>query len=190
MGLVQAGLISDLNALSASTIGEYDYECRLQAYGRLSAQCFGKLTYEQAVLVISQGLYDIRSDDISIRHSGSNCLSNFVQFLASICDEIHQSGYCDEIHQSGLGGEMKDGGSAISEKGSVSGCWNQESVRVAVQKLLLPNVRRSMGLDSLTVRRVRKFPILCSRFLLGLCALKGKALQGFILEGTCNVAIL
>lgn len=166
MGYVQAGIISGLNAISASTIGEYDYERRLQAYGGLSVECFQKLTYEQAVLIILQAFYDIRSDDISIRHSASNCLVNFVRFLASIC-KINQSD------------EMMDGGPYISEKNGLSTCWEQESARVAVQKVLLPNVRKSMGLDSLTVRRVRENSFQCPSLLLS----RGKAVYWLILEG-------
>ncbi|KAI5069079.1 hypothetical protein GOP47_0015380 [Adiantum capillus-veneris] len=139
-----AGLIADLNSLSPSTVGEYDYECRIGAYGRLTADSFGNLTYEQALIVISQGLYDVKSDDISIRHSASNCLTNFIHFLASRyqSSKIGEGTYANE-----------DAVATDMEECSLSACWDLEAVRVAVQKFLLPNIRKTMTSDSLTVRR-------------------------------------
>ncbi|MCO5560984.1 hypothetical protein L7F22_014604 [Adiantum nelumboides] len=139
-----AGLISDLNSLSLSSVGEYDYERRLEAYGRLTADSFGNMSYEQALLIISQGLYDVKSDDISIRHSASNCLTTFIHFLAARYQSII----------TGEGNYANRDSSAIdTAEGSLSPCWDLEAVKLAIQKLLLPKIIKALGLDSLVVRR-------------------------------------
>ncbi|MCO5578548.1 hypothetical protein L7F22_032391 [Adiantum nelumboides] len=139
-----AGLISDLNSLSLSSVGEYDYERRLEAYGHLTADSFGNMSYEQALLIISQGLYDVKSDDIPIRHSASNCLTTFIHFLAA-------------RYQSSITGESnyanRDRSAIDTAEGSLSPCWDLEAVKLAIQKLLLPKIRKALSSDSLVVRR-------------------------------------
>ena len=136
----QAELISDLNAISVSIVGEYDYDRRLQAYGRLSAGLFWNISYNQATLLISQAMYDIKSDDISIRHSASNCLVIYINFLRSVHTE-HQN-------VSHIETKLCD----TSDDSHTS--WRLDSVQMSVQKLLLPNVRKSMSAEEMSVRRV------------------------------------
>ncbi|KAH7288543.1 hypothetical protein KP509_31G030600 [Ceratopteris richardii] len=147
-----ANLISDLNSMSSSTVGEYDYERRIEAYGRLTVVSFVEMTYEQVHLVIAQSSYDLQSDDLSIRHCASNCISLFVQFLSSKCNSNKVCGGGNDPN----GGEVdidRWGMICESTKTSLSVVWDPEAVTMAVQKLLLPNVRKAMNLASLPVRR-------------------------------------
>jgi hypothetical protein len=137
LSYIQAEIISDLNAISVSTIGEYDYDRRLQAYGRLSPELFWSINYNQATLLISQAVYDIKSDDISIRHSASNCLVTYVNFLRSVHTELQN---------------VSDKEIATHDDSHTS--WRMESVQMSVQKLLLPNIRKFMSAEEMAVRRV------------------------------------
>ena len=126
-----------------STVGEYDYERRLQAYVRLSAELFSNINYNQATLLISQAVYDIKSEDISIRHSASNCLLIYIHFLRSVYAE----------HDKDINVLDKEISSCATNDNSNTS-WGLECVQISVQKLLLPNIRKSMSAEEMAVRRV------------------------------------
>jgi len=80
----QAGLIRDLNAVSASELGELDYDTRLNTYDKVRPQLFLGLTEEHVGAILSHCVYDMSSEELILRQSASRALQSFLDFSASV----------------------------------------------------------------------------------------------------------
>lgn len=75
------------DAMSTTTMDELDYDRRLKAYEQMDASFFAQLNRATGLLVLSQAVFDMGSEDISLRHSASNCLQSFVKFASTLPED-------------------------------------------------------------------------------------------------------
>lgn len=150
-------LMDDLMAMSTHGIDEIDFARRLGAYGQLDEAVFSRMSWLEALLILSISVRDIGSEDISLRHSSSSCLKSFIRFAASLPDhvevieldgesrvqqassiassaspahEVDESMWIDSVHSGGAG-----------------------SLKSLVKSFLLPNARTAMNSDRVGARR-------------------------------------
>jgi hypothetical protein len=57
-------LLKDLNAISTTTMEEFDYDRYLQAYERMDASIFAQFNRSTGLLVLSQAVFDMGSEDM------------------------------------------------------------------------------------------------------------------------------
>lgn len=152
--------------MSTTTMGEFDYDRRLKAYERMDASLFAQLNRATGLLVLSQAVFDMGSEDMSLRHSSSNCLQSFVKFAASLPEEESlddvQGEKADELLEDAELALDAANGEVVGEPMEVSFDVSEVhvkaesgSVKSLVQRFLLPHVRNAMGAELLVVRRVR-----------------------------------
>jgi len=163
---LQAKLLANLNAMSTTTMEEFDYERRLQAYEQMETTIFAQLNRSTGLLVLSQAVFDMGSEDMSLRHSSSSCLQSFVKFASSLPEEESlddlQGEKEDELHEDvELALDAADGevvGKPVEVSFDIPEVHvkaESGSVKSLVQRFLLPHVRNAMGSELLVVRRVR-----------------------------------
>jgi hypothetical protein len=151
--------------MSTTTMEEFDYDRRLQAYERMDASLFAQFNRSTGLLVLSQAVFDTGSEDMSLGHSSSSCLQSFVKFASCLPEEESpddlQGDKADEVHEDAELALDADDGELVGEplEGSfdVSGVHTKVesgSVKSLVQRFLLPHVRNAMGSELLVVRRV------------------------------------
>lgn len=159
-----AELLVDLNAMSTTTMEEFDYDRRLQAYERMDSSFFSHFNRSTGLLVLSQAVFDMGSEDMSLRHSSSSCLQSFVKFASSLPEEksaddlqddkvdelCEDAGISHDVADGELASEPVEGSFDVSEVLTKGGTG---SVKSLVQRFLLPHVRNSMGSELLVVRR-------------------------------------
>lgn len=153
--------------MSTTTMEEFDYDRRLQAYERMDASLFAQLHRSTGLLVLSQAVFDMGSEDMSLRHSSSGCLQSFVKFASSLPEEETvddlQAEKADELHEDAeLALDAAADGEVVGEPLEVSFDVSEVhvqaesgSMKSLVQRFLLPHVRNAMGSELLVVRRVR-----------------------------------
>ncbi|CAM6096312.1 unnamed protein product [Calypogeia fissa] len=156
-----AKLIADLNSMSTTTVDEFDYTRRLNAYDNVSGSSFSGLTWAQTHLVLSHVIYDMGSEDMSLRHRASDCLQKYVQFAASLPEDVIP----EKVVEHGLEGSHPrnpDGFVVTSDDTFVEEAVKDEnskikavtkSMKSLVPNFLLPHIRNAMASDSLVVRR-------------------------------------
>lgn len=161
LDILQANQLADLNAMSTLTIEEFDYNRRLQAYERMDTLFFSHLNRPMALLILSHVVYDMGSEDMSLRHSSSSCLQSFVRFASSLpegeCLEdlrgVNQELVVEsEVAMGNALDETVKEGLDVFEEHANAEAW---SVKSLVQRFLLPHVRNGMASELLVVRRVK-----------------------------------
>jgi hypothetical protein len=89
--------------MSTTTMEEFDYDRRLQAYERMDASIFAQFNRSTGLLVLSQAVFDMGSEDMSLGHSSSSCLQSFVKFASSLLGkespDDSQGEKADEVHE-------------------------------------------------------------------------------------------
>eukprot|EP00897_Mesotaenium_endlicherianum_P002352 jgi/Mesen1/2144/ME000152S01235 len=135
-----AGLIADLNAVSADVIDEYDYGRRLDAYAKIDDVLFRQLARPEASLLLCNAVHDMGEDDMSLRHSASHMLQLFLRFAAELPDAGGQDGRdvpgaenaeVAEEEGEGEGEEEEDGGEEAEREGASVERTGDESSGVA-----------------------------------------------------------
>ncbi|KAE8688414.1 small subunit processome component 20-like protein isoform X2 [Hibiscus syriacus] len=135
--LVVAGYIRQLNATSVFELDELDYDAIGKAYEGIGIGCFSAMPVEHVLLVLSQSVYDMSSDELILRHHAYRLLLTFLEFSAQV-----------------LGQEVVDHhGTADQMMTDDEGCWTQACVQRIINKFLL----KHMGMQS-----VVEFLALCS----------------------------
>ena len=150
--------------MSTTTMEEFDYDRRLQAYELMDASLFAQLNRSTGLLILSQAVFDMGSEDMSLRHSSSSCLQSFVKFASSLPEDVSpadlQGVKADGLHEDAelaldAGGELVGEPLEISfDVSDVHIKAESGSVKLLVQRFLLPHVRNAMGSELLVVRRV------------------------------------
>lgn len=79
-----ARLLRDLNAVSASELGELDYDTRIKAYDMVQPRLFHGMREEHMGAILSHCVYDMSSEELIFRQSASRALQSFLEFSASI----------------------------------------------------------------------------------------------------------
>lgn len=152
-----AKLVGDLNAISPSTVGEYDYDKRLAAYEKISPQLFSNIGESHTLLILSHCVYDVSSEDLSLRHSASSCLLSFIQFSASVLESeeaMQQEDIQDDLKS------KKPNHINMVERGLLDSCinygcgnWSKVSVKHAIYKFFLAHVKKGITSSETSVQR-------------------------------------
>ena len=82
----QAKLVSELNAISALEMGDLDFDAIINAYDRITPDYFFGVGEDQAIVILSHCLYDIKSEELILRQSAYKSLLSFVNFSAMIIE--------------------------------------------------------------------------------------------------------
>ncbi|BBN08979.1 U3 small nucleolar RNA-associated protein 20 [Marchantia polymorpha subsp. ruderalis] len=156
--LIVAELLVDLNSMSPTDIDEYDYTRRLAAYDRISKSFFSQITRLQALLVLSSVIFDMGSEDMSIRHRASDCLQEFVRFAASLSEEVTEEEPREFLEKDDLQieapTEENDAGVIeIAQQETLAAGLSSKSLKSLVPTFLLVHVRNAMSSEILVVRR-------------------------------------
>lgn len=156
---MQAKLVGDLNAISVSTVGESDYDKRLAAYEKISPQLFSQIGKPYTLLILSHCVYDMSSEDLSLRHSASSCLLSFIQFSASVLEseEVMQQ----DDFQDDLKSEKKPNHINTVKQGLLDSCindccgnWSKVSVKHVIYKFFVAHVKKGITSSETSIQRV------------------------------------
>lgn len=121
--ILQAKCVRDMNAISPMEVDDLDYETIVNAYGKIDADFFNKSSSQHMMIILSQSIYNISSDELSLKDSARNLLGSFIEFLASIlCQEA--SG------QSDIGKEVA----------KADASWTIDRILSIVNKFLLQHI--------------------------------------------------
>eukprot|EP00850_Spirogloea_muscicola_P011766 SM000074S21676 [mRNA] locus=s74:346390:362774:- [translate_table: standard] len=151
-----AGLLLDLRSMSSDAIGEYDYERRLGAYGRVDAAFLSKLTRPQAMLLLSVAVHDMGEADMSVRHSASSALQVFLRFAAAL--PVDAQAPIGEPDEGSMVMDALDASLDVCVEEKDKGCGYTKictggSPRTLVTSLLLPHVRTFIGSSDISTTR-------------------------------------
>ncbi|XP_057544903.1 uncharacterized protein LOC130824041 isoform X1 [Amaranthus tricolor] len=81
-----AKLVSELNAISALEMGDLDFDAIINAYDRITPDYFFGVGEDQAIVILSHCIYDIKSEELILRQSAYKSLLSFVNFSAMIIE--------------------------------------------------------------------------------------------------------
>ncbi|KAJ7955379.1 Small subunit processome component 20-like protein [Quillaja saponaria] len=120
-----AKLVRELNAISASEMGELDYDAVINCYGRINAELFSEVQVDHAVLILSHCVHHMSSEELILRESAHRSLLSFVDFSALLlCGEGNNQEKTNHIE---------------------GGCWTKPSIQRIVNKFLLKHMGDAMN---------------------------------------------
>ncbi|CAH9107367.1 unnamed protein product [Cuscuta epithymum] len=124
--LALAKLLHELNATSASEMGELDYDTIVAAYEKLNVDFFYTAEEEHALMILSNSVCDMSSEDLILRQSAFRVLASFIVFSGQTLelemkpDQICSGPWVVHIINTFL---MKHMGHAMNKEGSVRKAW-------------------------------------------------------------------
>lgn len=77
-------MICGLNATSAMEIGGLDFDKIINSYEKIDVGFFCATPEEHVLVVLSQCVHDMSSEELILRHSAYRALLSFVEFSSSI----------------------------------------------------------------------------------------------------------
>ncbi|CAE5958438.1 unnamed protein product [Arabidopsis arenosa] len=87
-----AKCVRDMNSRSPMEVDDLDYEKIIDAYGKIDADFFNKSSEQHVMIILSQSIYNISSEELTLKDSARNLLCLFIEFSASIlCQEVVKS---------------------------------------------------------------------------------------------------
>ncbi|EOA39466.1 hypothetical protein CARUB_v10008061mg, partial [Capsella rubella] len=97
-----AKCVRDMNANSPMEVDDLDYEKIIEAYGKIDAEFFNKSSEQHVMIILSQSIYNISSEELTLKDSARSLLCSFIEFSASIlCQEaVAQSDIIKEVKKS------------------------------------------------------------------------------------------
>ncbi|VFR01143.1 unnamed protein product [Cuscuta campestris] len=121
-----AKLLRELNASSASEMGDLEYDTIIAAYGQLNVDFFHNVEEEHALMILSNSVRDMSSEELILRQSAFRVLSSFIVFSGQILElEVKPNhGYSGpwvmHIASTFL---LKHMGNAMNKEGPVRKSW-------------------------------------------------------------------
>ncbi|KAK3010833.1 hypothetical protein RJ639_012410 [Escallonia herrerae] len=116
-----AQLLCELNATSPLEMGGLDYDTILGAYGKLNIEVFYNIPEEHALVILSQFVHDMSSEELILRHSAYRVLLLFVEFCGIV-----------------LEGEVKPD----------EGCWSGACIQRLINNFLLKHMGDAMNREA------------------------------------------
>ena len=83
---MQAKLISELNATSVMEMGGLDYDTIVHAYEKMSMEFFYTIPENQALVILSHCVYDMSSNELTLRHSAYRSLVSLLNSPSKLLD--------------------------------------------------------------------------------------------------------
>ncbi|XP_021290199.1 small subunit processome component 20 homolog isoform X1 [Herrania umbratica] len=122
--LVVARHVRQLNATSAFELDELDYDTIGKGYEEIGIGFFRAVPVEHTLLILSQCVYDMSSEELILRHHAYRLFLTFLEFSAKI-----------------LGQEVTDHHETAEEMMiDDEGCWTRACVQRIINKFLLKNM--------------------------------------------------
>ncbi|KAK2988996.1 hypothetical protein RJ640_013987 [Escallonia rubra] len=118
---VSVQLLCELNATSPLEMGGLDYDTILGAYGKLNIELFYTIPEEHALVILSQFVHDMSSEELILRHSAYRVLLLFVEFCGIV-----------------LEGEVKPD----------KGCWSGACIQRLINNFLLKHMGDAMNREA------------------------------------------
>ena len=144
-----SSILTSLNSYSTTDIDEFDYDERMRGYLALTPEAWRQFTTTIAVApLIQQCARDLRNpDDLALRHAAAQALSQLID--SSSADS--GSGSDEKEGEQQGGGKKKN----TRKKGSThSTATTVETVVIpSIQRVLFPQLKKSVGDPSLAVRQ-------------------------------------
>ncbi|XVF65313.1 hypothetical protein PTKIN_Ptkin09bG0238000 [Pterospermum kingtungense] len=122
--LVVARHVRQLNSTSAFELDELDYDTIGRAYEEIGIGFFHAVPVDHALLILSQCVYDMSSEELILRHHAYRLLLTFLDFSAKI-----------------FGKEVTDHHETAEEMiEDDKGCWTRACVQRIINKFLLKHM--------------------------------------------------
>ncbi|KAG7592924.1 Armadillo-type fold [Arabidopsis thaliana x Arabidopsis arenosa] len=118
-----AKCVRDMNANSPMEVDGLDYEKIIDAYGKIDADFFNKSSEQHVMIILSQGVYNISSEELTLKDSARNLLCSFIEFSASILC-LEASAHSD----------------IIKEVTKSDGSWTGDRVLWIINKFILKHI--------------------------------------------------
>lgn len=134
---MQAKLLHDLNATSATEVGGLDYDTIINAYEKINVDFFYTVPEEQSLLVLSHCVFDMSSEELILRHTAYKSLLLFVEFTSLILGEVE-----DDLER--------------PCKRTNDGYWTRGSIKRVMSKFLLKHLGNAM-MGEASVKKVWSF---------------------------------
>ncbi|KAI4375205.1 hypothetical protein MLD38_013104 [Melastoma candidum] len=114
--------------MNKTSIEGLDFDAVIGAYGRINVKLFHSVGFEHALLILSQCVYHMSSDDLILRESAYQSLSTFVEFS------------CEVVGRQGNDGQELQGLPTVE----LDHCWTLSSIRHIVGKFLIDHMGNAM----------------------------------------------
>ncbi|KAJ0966400.1 hypothetical protein J5N97_027538 [Dioscorea zingiberensis] len=136
-----SNLLHRLNAVSSLEIGEPDYDTRVEAYQSIRPELFSLCKEDHALVILSQCVYDMSSEELVFRQSASRALLSFIQFAGPILNAEKKD--CDEIISKF---EPQDNKTTLKPCGT-NVAWTKAFIQKIIKKIFLSNMGEAMKKD-------------------------------------------
>lgn len=125
---MQAKLVQDLNATSLTDIDSLDYDRVLDAYDKITVDMFNTIREDHALVILSHCVYDMSSNESTLRHRAYDALISFVEFSALIL------------------GKAVNNDSEMPDKmlASEDHCWTKGCIQRITSKFFLKHMANAM----------------------------------------------
>ncbi|XP_004305310.1 PREDICTED: small subunit processome component 20 homolog [Fragaria vesca subsp. vesca] len=123
-----AKLVQDLNATSLTDIDSLDYDRVLDAYDKITVDMFNTIREDHALVILSHCVYDMSSNESTLRHRAYDALISFVQFSALILGKVVNND-----------SEMPDKMLASEDH-----CWTKGCIQRITSKFFLKHMANAM----------------------------------------------
>ncbi|CAL1353831.1 unnamed protein product [Linum trigynum] len=131
--LFLAELLLKLN--STIDVDDLDYDNIVRGYETIGVEFFYGVKEYHAIIVLSQCVGHMSSDELIVRHSAYRAMRSFVEFSAQFLGELKDKGEAEEA--------------VVSDE---EGSWTSKSIRRMINKFILNQIGKAMKAGS-TVRK-------------------------------------
>ncbi|XP_031736395.1 small subunit processome component 20 homolog isoform X2 [Cucumis sativus] len=129
--LCVAQIIRGLNATSAMEIGGLDFDTIVNTYEKISVDFFCATSEEHALVVLSQCMHDMSSEELILRHSAYRCLLSFVEFSSSV------------LGQGGISHQESSDNITLYDNS-----WSKESIMRLTNKFIFKHMGEAMNRET------------------------------------------
>jgi hypothetical protein len=173
---------------------ERDYDRRLSAYPRLNPSTWASMSRLQALPLVHQALADLRdADDLALRHAASRALADLITAAAAAAPNPDANPDAPSApddaaaNDGGNPGVMSDGVHVGVTPGVTPvagvGAGQRSELGLLVQRVLFPQIKRSLGASNLAVRQVRAYAKSANRLCHMVSSVTLPLVQGMFLKG-------
>ncbi|KAL5708838.1 hypothetical protein ACHQM5_019594 [Ranunculus cassubicifolius] len=125
-----AELLRQLNAMSVSEIDELDYDSRVNAYESVDQNFFYALREDHALVILSHSVYDMSSEELTLRLNAYGLFLSFIKFSVLILD-------AEDKNKEEVPGEVV----AMA----YDSCWTKACIHRIVKKFFLKHLGEAMN---------------------------------------------
>lgn len=117
-------------------IGGLDFDTIVNTYEKISVDFFCATSEEHALVVLSQCMHDMSSEELILRHSAYRCLLSFVEFSSSV------------LGQGGISHQESSDNITLYDNS-----WSKESIMRLTNKFIFKHMGEAMNRET-SVKKV------------------------------------